>query len=181
MQRMNITVPDALYKRLERVRDRMNASRVCSQALERELDMIETKPAATDPDIQKVIQRLQSTADKWRDRGRHDGRKWAIDQATREDLQEAAENAKWPTHLTKDYALHDWTTADITAAMEQWDREHLAEANGDEATDKRTWSHSQLDRVFAETKVRNQINDSVDKDAYTRGWIQAAQEIWDLV
>ena len=44
MARMNISIPDPLYARLDRLRDRVNASKVCAGALEKELDMIEARP-----------------------------------------------------------------------------------------------------------------------------------------
>jgi hypothetical protein len=34
MARMNISIPDPLYERLDRLRDRVNASKVCASALE---------------------------------------------------------------------------------------------------------------------------------------------------
>src|SRR4030081_1726803 len=88
MARLNITLPDPLYERLKRLEDRLNASKACSQALEAELDTIETRPETLDPDIQKAIDRLQSAADRWRDRGRRDGRRWAIEEAHRDSLGE---------------------------------------------------------------------------------------------
>ncbi|GEM_PF-7005868 len=58
---MNISVPDALHAHLDHLRDRVNASRVCAQALEKELDMLERGSALgalADPDIAKLLQRL---------------------------------------------------------------------------------------------------------------------------
>lgn len=41
MARTTISLPDSLTERLERVRDRVNMSKVCAAALERECDMLE--------------------------------------------------------------------------------------------------------------------------------------------
>jgi hypothetical protein len=90
---MNISVPDALYERLDRLRDRVNASRVCAVALEKELDTLEARPAIADPEIEQLIQRLQSTKERWYQRGQQDGRRWAVDTASRHELSSAG------THL----------------------------------------------------------------------------------
>src|ERR1700716_3496845 len=114
MARLNITLPDPLYERLKRLEDRLNASKVCSQALEAELDTIETRPEATDPDIQRAIDRLQSAADRWRDRGRRDGRRWAIEEGTGDELRqlESDQSAVWPKTFNHDAAIEEWIKRD---------------------------------------------------------------------
>jgi post-segregation antitoxin (ccd killing protein) len=44
MPRLNITVPQDLYDRLEKWRDRLNLSRICQDALARELARLEEIP-----------------------------------------------------------------------------------------------------------------------------------------
>jgi ribosome modulation factor len=90
MARLNITLPDALYARLERLRDRINLSKVCATALEREATMLEEQPAFTDPRIARLVQRLQSTRERWHQRGYEDGIQWAVELATRDELQSVA-------------------------------------------------------------------------------------------
>jgi ribosome modulation factor len=90
MARLNITLPDALYARLERLRDRINLSKVCATALEKEVTMLEEQPAFTDPRIARLVQRLQSTRERWHQRGYEDGIQWAVELATREELQNVA-------------------------------------------------------------------------------------------
>src|SRR5687768_3517996 len=92
MARMNISVPDALHERLDRLRDRVNASRVCAVALEKELDTLEARPAIADPEIEQLIQRLQSTKERWYQRGQQDGRRWAVDTASRQELASVGTN-----------------------------------------------------------------------------------------
>src|SRR6266508_3218098 len=86
MARMNISIPDSLYERVDRLRDRVNASKVCANALEKELNMIEGRTAVADPDIAQLIQRLQSTRERWYKRGRDDGKRWAVATASRQEL-----------------------------------------------------------------------------------------------
>jgi hypothetical protein len=44
LARLNITVPEELYERVERWRDRINLSRVCQDAIARELEKLEQVP-----------------------------------------------------------------------------------------------------------------------------------------
>jgi ribosome modulation factor len=90
MARLNITLPDVLYARLEQLRDRINLSKVCATALEREVAMLEGQPPITDPRISQLLQRLQSTRERWHQRGYEDGIGWAVDLATRDELQSVA-------------------------------------------------------------------------------------------
>ena len=90
MARLNITVPDALYARLEELRDRINLSKVCALALEKEATMLEGQPNITDPRIARLLQRLQSTRERWHQRGYEDGIQWAVELATRDELQSVA-------------------------------------------------------------------------------------------
>jgi hypothetical protein len=80
MARLNITVPDELYERLERWRDHVNLSRVCQEALARELDKLEELPAELHR-MQQALSRLGQEKAKV-DRacfrkGVYDGLEWA--------------------------------------------------------------------------------------------------------
>jgi hypothetical protein len=44
MPKLNITIPDEIYERLERWRDRVNISRICAEAINRELNKLEQLP-----------------------------------------------------------------------------------------------------------------------------------------
>src|SRR5258707_6218234 len=90
MARLNITLPDVLYARLEQLRDRINLSKVCATALEKEVTMLEGQPPITDPRIARLLQRLQSARERWHQRGYEDGIGWAVDLATRDALQSVA-------------------------------------------------------------------------------------------
>jgi ribosome modulation factor len=90
MARLNITLPDVLYARLEQLRDRINLSKVCATALEKEVTMLEGQPPITDPRIARLLQRLQSARERWHQRGYEDGIQWAVDLASRDELQSVA-------------------------------------------------------------------------------------------
>jgi hypothetical protein len=92
MARRNISIPDALDERLDRLRDRINVSRVCAVALERELHMIEGQTRAPDVDeskVERLVERLrtqQSEKDRWYRRGLRDGETWAQETASLHEL-----------------------------------------------------------------------------------------------
>jgi hypothetical protein len=183
--RLNITLPDPLYERLKRLEDRVNASKVCSVALERELDMIEARPETTDPDIQRAIDRLQSAADRWRDRGRRDGRCWAIEEATRDELRELDNSSTitWPKSFNRESAIADWIKQDTEAEMKRWDESHLY-ADGAESGDN-LGSVAQAarlaDRFHAQRAARKRVEEKVDRGSYGSGWFAAVRDVWKAV
>src|SRR5262245_36217408 len=129
MARLNISIPDPLYARLDRLRDRVNASKVCAGALEQELDMIEARPAPTDPEVEHLVARLQGLRERWYDRGRQDGKLWAVGSATREELYRVTD--EWGGEAAEELAqtlLHaapgtrPWAPAgvDLAASLQRW-------------------------------------------------------------
>jgi hypothetical protein len=70
MPRLNISIPDPLYERLDRRRDRINASSVCATALEMELDRIEGQSIATPVEEAKVAQLVERLRRQHSDRER---------------------------------------------------------------------------------------------------------------
>lgn len=52
--------------------------------------MLEGRPFITDPRIARLLQRLQGTRERWYQRGYEDGIQWAVDLATRDELQSVA-------------------------------------------------------------------------------------------
>ncbi|HEV7214100.1 MAG TPA: hypothetical protein VGP33_03165, partial [Chloroflexota bacterium] len=149
MARLNLTVPDPLYERLDRLRDRVNVSKICATALEKELDMLEgqfrpqgtpsklpslesppsapsAESAPLDPRLQQLVQRLQSSQQRWYHCGRQDGDQWAIERATREQLMSITkETEKWeglrllqeahPNELSRAYRVAEGARASAFA------------------------------------------------------------------
>lgn len=80
MARLNITVPDELYDRIEKWRDRLNLSRICQDAIGRELDKIEVIPDEVRK-MNEALSRLgqqKAKADRSCFRkGVYDGLEWA--------------------------------------------------------------------------------------------------------
>src|SRR5690349_22685447 len=48
------------------------SSKVCATALEKEVTMLEGQPTITDPRIAQLLQRLQSSRERWHQRGYED-------------------------------------------------------------------------------------------------------------
>ncbi|MGQ0751219.1 MAG: hypothetical protein ACT4PS_11840 [Betaproteobacteria bacterium] len=80
MARLNITVPDELYARIEKWRERLNLSRICQDAIGRELEKLELVPEDVRK-MQEALARLgQEKAKVERAcfrKGVYDGLEWA--------------------------------------------------------------------------------------------------------
>lgn len=151
MARLNISLPDALYARLERLRDRLNASRVCAVALEKELDVVEGRPATaevTEAQVDRLVERLRSARDRWYERGRQDGAAWAVERASAAEL----------VHIGDEWAdddNYDLDQDDLPESFDLWDT--LAKWEG----------HEGLEGDGNHLKA-----------AYLRGWHYAIRDLW---
>ncbi|MGO9533891.1 MAG: hypothetical protein ACLP3B_22295 [Syntrophobacteraceae bacterium] len=80
-QRITITLPDGLYDRLQAVKDRINVSGVCQEAIMQAVGTEEVK-AQDLPEMDKLLAKLQADKKRhdeivrtqWRARGEQDGR-----------------------------------------------------------------------------------------------------------
>jgi hypothetical protein len=158
MARRNISIPDELDERLDQLRDRINASRICAIALERELDMIEerTRPLEVDESqVEHLVERLQqqqNDKDKWFGRGRSDGQTWTQETATLEELRRFDEH--WS-------GLDDMTVDDF-------EPEHLE-----------GWIVEQLPKAFRSKELR-QLPPTL-QGAYVFGWCEGVRNLWRAV
>jgi hypothetical protein len=180
--RVNISIPDSLYERLDRQRDRINASRVCASALEKELDMIEGRAAVADPEIAQLVQRLQTARERWYKRGREDGKRWAVQAASREELyrakdhMEGEEGAELADYLRRrSERLRALLGGyDFEAAINRWVHEdkggvafRLARDEDDEEVPLR--------------RADQEARPEVDAAGYMEGWRDVLGEIWEVV
>lgn len=98
-ERITITIPDDLYKRLQQVKNSLNVSRVCQQAIELIVSIEEIKIKEV-PEMEKLIERLrlekQQSVDAWEKDGVVDGRKDAVELSYEEF-----------THLEASHSLND--------------------------------------------------------------------------
>jgi hypothetical protein len=179
MARLNITIPEPLYERLEQVRDRLNISKICANALEKELTMLEGRRPITDPRIAQLLHRLQETRERWYQCGYEDATQWAVETATRGEL------------------------SSIATKMADWDGPRLAGEFHDEQQRKPrlvplvfpssfhfadrfdAWAadDAKADNVVMgeETERFNKARAEVDEAAYFVGWRDSIKDIWQTI
>ena len=154
VDRITVTVPKQLSARLKVGRDRMNVSKVCADALERELNIIEAKPSVADPKIAQLVERLKGSWGQGYDRGHEDGMQWGVEKATAPDLQEAAETFRGCEGRQ----------------MAEWRADHTADSYSESpllpGVDWGTYDHDL---------------GAADPYAYVEGWRDALVELWDAV
>ena len=172
MARLNLTIPDPLYERLERLRDRVNVSKVCAIALTKELDMLEgNMTTAANPKARRMIERLQGVKnrrDRWFQRGYEDGEDWAAERAEPHELrfvlnewdfdEEETYNlgdVEWPESFDRRAAIRRWVSADVAA--------HDLPAH---------------DLPPAPSEFEESVLSKSDQDAYLRGFSDAIEEMW---
>jgi len=180
--RVNISIPDSLYERLDRQRDRINASRVCASALEKELDMIEGRTAVADPEIAQLVQRLQTARERWYKRGREDGKRWAVQIASRQELYRAKDYMEGEDGAELAEALRDRHERlrtilggyDFEAAINRWVQE---DKTGVEFRLERD-DHDE-DESFQ--RADREARPDVDAAGYMEGWRDVIDEIWQVV
>ncbi|MGH2354774.1 MAG: hypothetical protein ACRDJN_24460 [Chloroflexota bacterium] len=165
MARLNISIPDPLYERLDRQRDRINASKVCAAALEKELDMVEGQTLVSDVDRSKVerlverLQRHQTERDRWYRQGRQDGETWAMETAALDDLRKVEK--LWDEAITEGEA--DYNKGDV----ESWESE-LSDCVGVD-----------LDQALSKWEGHEAVRRNWTlKRAYLRGWQLSVHELW---
>ncbi len=92
MAKLTVYLPDSLQERLERVRDRLNASELCQKALERAI--VREELALSGDRTAKVIDRLRRVSQRpaWvYDQGRLAGQRWAEEKATWDQIREVVD------------------------------------------------------------------------------------------
>ena len=172
MARLNITIPDALYTRLEQLRDRINLSKVCAIALEKEVKMLEGHPNITDPRIAHILKRLQGTRERWCQRGREDGFQWAAESATRQELWTVATELAYKDGLK----LVETYREDCFTRQHGIPNEVAFPASFDMETRVQSWQQQE-----AQEEEGLSAPAGVDESAYLEGWRDAIVEIWQTI
>lgn len=211
MARLNLTIPDPLYERLDRLRDRVNVSKVCAAALEKELAMLEgqfqpfhiqiespvvaslpAEPDAAakplDPRLQQLVQRLQGPQKRWQQRGRQDGTHWAIESATREQLMRVAKETENWDGLRLVQGAHP---SEIDRAVRVAHGSHAAsfahimeEYRLEEHLDRWLAEEADVQEEVPTPEQQDRIaraRAGLDEAAYLQGWRDAVKETWQAV
>lgn len=107
MARLNITIPDDLYGRLDQHRDQLNLSRICAASLQEEVERLAGQPGPPDPTVTTLLLRLRGSFERWYGRGFADGRSWTAGQASPRELRVVAT------------AMEEWSGEQLQAALEE--------------------------------------------------------------
>lgn len=165
MARLNLTIPNSLYERLERLRDRVNVSKVCAIALAKELDMLEGRTAMVDnPKVHRLIERLQTRKDRSFQRGYEEGENWMADIAEPGDIRQVLED--WELDDDETYSFDDM----------EWPESFDAKSA------RQRWLNSLREEGISDVYSRHRdsaLPKEADQDAYVRGWYRAVQDIWE--
>src|SRR5919201_3608962 len=170
--RMNISVPDELYERYKRSEERLNASRVCAEALERELDILEGMGEQDEAAVMQMVERLLDAKEHSYGWGYGDGRAWGLAQATRAALHTAKE--------LKDYTGREMLTDPREPVAEDDDAE-VPQENIPGLLDvvpamssRRDVAQSFLERHLAQGQEG-------DVEAYAEGWRDALADLYQVL
>jgi len=179
MARLNITIPDTLYERLEQARDRLNISKTCANALEKELTMLGGRRPITDPRIAQLLQRLQGTRERWYQRGHEDATQWAVETATRGELSRiATEMADWDgTRLFSEFRDEQRRFPKLSPPMFPSSfhfAEHFDAWVADDMKSGDVLMGEEAERI-------NQARTDVDEASYLEGWRDSIKEIWQTI
>ncbi len=173
MARLSLTIPDPLYERLEKLRDRVNVSKICAIALTKELDMIEgtmegNTATLQDRKVERLVQRFlrqREIKELWYHRGKQDGENWAMDKGTLQELRMIGE--EWDDSNIQDYDdiddldldEDDYPTVNLRKTLQHWERQDRA------------------DNV--QTEIRSDPDEeSTHWKAYLEGWWHGARDLW---
>jgi len=181
MPRLNISVPDDLYKRLDEVRDSLNVSAVCQEALRREISRREPMPSDVDV-TEETIERLRSEKEdherRSRDRGFQVGMEWAR-RAKYNELHQWGEYEPGRAERLADLNTPPYETV-------QWLYELSENTGGTKVIDGFLKSYPEL--KYAEV-VWDYPNDPYecfwfhfgDKRFFNEGFLDAVKQFWHIV
>lgn len=165
MARLNLTIPDPLYERLERFRETVNISKVCAIALAKELEAMESSATMdVNPKARRLIERLQARKDskeRCYQRGYEEGETWVAENAEPREVRFVQE--EWDLDDDETYGFDDVEfpgSFDKRAALQRWTQAER--------------EHAGLDTIFRADPSRSKS----DQDAFLRGWRQAVDDTW---
>jgi len=171
-QRINISVKDDLYERLQAFRDSINVSRICQEAITAEVQEKEDfrKRMNETPDMEDIIARLRRQSREGfvivREKGIKDGEDWAKT-AHYDDLFEAVDNEGLEINIGDNgYEL----PPEIV--------EYLFEKNAVKAQIADVIEY--LNVVLPDLKIRKHNHDELNSE-YTRGWYKGVVDFWDEI
>ena len=157
-------------------------------ALDRAAATVEAQPTGDDPLIAKMLQRLQTTCDLWQQRGEEDGRRWAAEHATLDELREMGSGTTTARALylhatapeSEDEAARTPgvplpQTFSLGEAIERWVGEDARWADPRAAPPA-----PGLETPLRTANAERAAAARVEYLAYLEGWLQAVRGMWAL-
>lgn len=128
MATKTVYIPDDLFKQVEKHKDRINLSAIFQEALKRNLEKVSISSTEQFPreELESAIERLRREKDELKqqdyEEGVKEGREWALQRATYEELSTYEENDSLPEHIETwlNERRHDGEVIDYDAFYEGW-------------------------------------------------------------
>ncbi len=151
-ERITVTIPRTLYQRLQVVKESLNVSGICQEAIERAVNLEEIKMKALSTK-EKVIERLrlerQKSEEDWFEHGKTDGLRVA-ENLSYDNFEELCD-----LYQHKD----DLERADCWVSLRQFPE------------DCQDWLKDQMD----------EYSPKPNEQSYLAGWIDGVTDFWDEI
>lgn len=159
-KRQNITIPDGLGDRLEKVKKRINVSRVCQEALERAVDREEFLNKGAE-EMEAVIERLKAEKDKYNERYEDEGFKDGYNDGKEMSYEELKDLVESQRRYEQEMYLDDWDSEIVWKSIcwENWLAGEMADREGE--------AHA--------------AGEGFDRGHYLVGWLKGVIEFWGEV
>ena len=156
VQRINISLPDELFERLEKTKSALNdsVSGVCQKAIESEVSRQELLLKGFEK-MENVIERLKLEKEEYGKQFEEDGYKDGLDDAKDMKYGELVDLYHSHEICARESSFSDWDTRFVYKSL-AWDS-WLGDIIGD----------------------RESNYDIFDADAYLSGWFRGVVEFWD--
>ncbi len=155
-KRQNITIPDGLGDRLEKVKQRINVSRVCQEALERAVDREEFLNKGAE-EMEAVIERLKSEKDEYNERFEKDGFEDGYTDAKGMNYEELQD-------------LGDDLRAIANEPHLEWGAESVCRSLA--------WDNWLKDEMRDREDCVRERGEGFDQEHYLIGWLKGVAEFW---
>jgi hypothetical protein len=157
VQRISVSISDGLHERLQAVKDSLNVSGICQEAIMNAVQFEEAKQGALSK-IDELIEKLKTQKEEARKQWGQDGKSQGMEDALELDYDD---------FVTVEKASEFLQTTD-------GGRVGAEEALGDDLAGRGSALCDLLDELEKDNK-------SFDRDVYLDGWIDGVLEVWEQV
>jgi post-segregation antitoxin (ccd killing protein) len=162
VQRITVTVPDELHERLQKVKESINVSGVCQEAIESAVYIEELKLKGQE-NMDALIERLKAEKQEFVKQYEEQGYKDGI----KEIKDFSYSQMKALSNFTEEF-VDNWGNTDL---------DQIAFDNIDRLGDEQGVTY--IDSEWIKQQERN--DSAFDRDIYTVGWVRGAVEFIDEI